>query len=132
MTDTPPEMEPHVKVLGALYVAFGILGLLGAVVLGALVGGAAGIVGLVAQSEPEAAIAVPVLGTIAAFLFVLLSLLSLPGLAVGIGLIKKKRWARVGGLVLSVFNLLNFPFGTALGGYGLWVLLDRRTEPVFH
>jgi len=34
-------------------------------------------------------------------------------------------------IVLSVLGLVNFPFGTALGAYGLWVLLSKSTGPVF-
>ncbi|HYO51634.1 hypothetical protein [Archangium sp.] len=34
--------------------------------------------------------------------------------------------ARITGLVLSAFALLNFPIGTALGAYGLWILLHHR------
>ena len=63
--------------------------------------------------------------------FALITLLSVPGLAVGIGLVKFKEWARILGLVLSALNLLNVPFGTILGGYGLWVLLNKETEPLF-
>ncbi|MGH9322297.1 MAG: hypothetical protein ACRD21_00105 [Vicinamibacteria bacterium] len=132
MTETISPKEQHVTILGILCIVFGALGLMTAVLLGALFGGAAGIVGMVARSEPDAVVAVPILGTLGALLFLLIALLSLPGLAVGIGLIKRKKWARVGGLVLSVLNLVNFPFGTALGAYGLWVLLDSETEAVFH
>jgi hypothetical protein len=28
-------------------------------------------------------------------------------------------------------NLLSIPIGTALGVYGLWVLLNKETEPLF-
>jgi hypothetical protein len=60
-----------------------------------------------------------------------IGLLSLPGLVVGIGLTKFRRWARLGGVVLSALNLLNFPLGSALGAYGLWVLLSKESEPLF-
>jgi hypothetical protein len=42
-----------------------------------------------------------------------------------------KPWARVLGLVLAVINLFNIPFGTALGIYALWVLLNKDTERLF-
>jgi len=32
---------------------------------------------------------------------------------------------------LSALDLLGFPFHTALGIYGLWVLLNRQTEEMF-
>jgi hypothetical protein len=34
-------------------------------------------------------------------------------------------------IVLSGFDLINIPFGTALGIYGFWVLLNRETEQMF-
>lgn len=39
--------------------------------------------------------------------------------------------ARTLGIVLGLFNLMLFPFGTALGGYTLWVLLDDRVRASF-
>jgi hypothetical protein len=30
-----------------------------------------------------------------------------------------------------VLNLLNFPFGTALGFYGIWVLFSRDGQALF-
>jgi hypothetical protein len=34
-------------------------------------------------------------------------------------------------IVLSAIELLHVPFGTALGIYGLWVLLSPPTEELF-
>ena len=58
--------------------------------------------------------------------------LSLPGLIIGIGLVQFRPWARIGGHypVGSRSGELP-PFGTALGIYGLWVLLNRETEQMF-
>lgn len=48
-------------------------------------------------------------------------------------LLRHDRWGRLLALALGVFNVLLFPFGTALGAYALWVLLQedarRRFEP---
>jgi hypothetical protein len=131
MADAAPPMKQHVSILGVLYIIFGVLGILAAVSCLALFGGAAGIVRMAAPDDPDAAVAIPVLGVIGVVLFVLLSLLSIPGLVVGIGLTKFQGWSRIGGLVLSGLNLLNFPLGTALGIYGLWVLLSKEAEAVF-
>ncbi len=62
-------------------------------------------------------------------LFALLALvLSLPAMIAGFGLLRYRNWARILTIVLCILNLLNFPFGSALGAYGLWVLLSRRGE----
>ena len=124
-------MKQHVSILGVLYIAFGVLGMVTAVGMLALFGGAAGIVSMVSEQEPDAAVAVPILGVLAVVLFTIIAVLSIPRLAVGIGLVKFQSWARIGGLILSALNLLNFPFGTALGFYGLWVLLNKETEAAF-
>lgn len=39
--------------------------------------------------------------------------------------------ARTLGIVLGLFNLMLFPFGTALGGYALWVLLHEQVRSSF-
>jgi len=131
MTENASPMKQHVSILGILYIVFGCLGILGALAFLALFGGMAGIVGLVAQDEPDAAVAVPILGGIGLVVSIVIALMSIPGLVVGIGLTKFRGWSRIAGVVLSVLNLLNFPFGTALGAYGLWVLLSKETEPLF-
>jgi hypothetical protein len=124
-------MQQHVSILGVLYIVFAVFGILTALVLLAVFGGAAGIVSMAGGEDPDAAVAVPILGLVAVFIFFFVLVLSLPGLVVGIGLVKFRAWARIGGLVLSALNLLNFPFGTALGAYGLWVLLNKESEAVF-
>lgn len=134
MADRVSTMKQHVSILGILYIVFGCLGLLGALAFLALFGGAAGIAGLVAHEEPDAAVAVPILGGIGVIVAIIVAALSLPGLLIGIGLTKFRRWARVGGVVLSALNLLNFPYwplGTMIGAYGLWVLLSKESEPLF-
>ncbi len=131
MTDDVSPMKQHVSILGILYIVFGCLGILAAFAFLVLFGGLAGIIGLVAHEEPDAIVAVPILGGIGMVVSAFIALLSLPGLVVGIGLTKFRRWARIGGVVLSALNLLNFPFGTALGAYGLWILLSKESEPLF-
>jgi len=56
--------------------------------------------------------------------------LFIPSLAGGIGLLRKKRWARVLIIFLSMGFLFAVPGGTPLGAYGLWALVKRETEPV--
>ena len=123
-------METHVKVLAILYIAFSALFLLAAMVLMLVLGGASAIVGTTAPPE-DAAIALPILGITGAALSMFLVALSLPGLVVGIGMLKRANWARILGIVLSALHLINIPFGTILGAYGLWVLLHTDTERLF-
>ena len=50
------------------------------------------------------------------------------GLAAGWGLMQREPWARMLAIVTAAFNLLDIPFGTALGIYTLWVLLPAESE----
>jgi hypothetical protein len=123
-------MQTHVKVLGGLYLAVSGAFLALALFLAIAMGGAAGIVGAAADPQ-DAAIAIPVLGIAGTMLIVVLSVFALPGLVAGYGLLTFRPWARIVGIVLSAVGLIYFPFGTLLGAYGLWVLLNKDSERVF-
>jgi hypothetical protein len=122
-------MTQHVKILGFLHIVLGALGVIGAIIALLVFGGVSALVAADRSSDSLAAI--PILGAIAGFVFILIMALSLPALIIGIGLIQHRPWARVAGIVVSAFDLLGFPFHTALGIYGLWVLLNRDTERLF-
>lgn len=122
-------METHVTVFGVLQTVLGALGLLFAAAVSVVVTGAAGIVG--ASGDPDAALALPLIGITGIALIVSVTLLSLPGIVIGIGLVRFRPWARIGGIGLAIFDLLWIPFGTIIGAYGLWVLLSTGTEPLF-
>jgi hypothetical protein len=124
-------MRQHVTVLGVLYIVLGAMGMIGAFFVLLVFGGAAGVVGTIAQHEPDAEIAVPILAVLGLGLSVFIAILSIPGIIAGIGLIKFRPWARILALVLSVLNLLHIPLGTVVGVYGLWVLLSGETEAIF-
>lgn len=116
-------METHVKLLGAFYIGLGILGLLAAAFFFIFMVGA----GLI-SGDGEAMAATSIVGTVIAGI---LSLISIPGVICGIGLLQRKPWARVLVLVLGCLNLISFPLGTALGVYTLWVLINPEVESVF-
>jgi hypothetical protein len=117
-----------VKILGILHIVFGALGVFAAMIV---LLGFGGVSALVAFDHSSDATAVPILGAIGTFVFILLLALSLPGFIIGIGLVQYRAWARLAGIILSAFDLVNVPIGTALGIYGLWVLLNRETEQMF-
>lgn len=123
-------METHVKVLAVLYIVMSAIGLLLALLVFFALGTAAGIVGMSAPPD-EAAIAVPILGLTGTAIGTFFLILSLPGLIAGWGLLKFRSWARILGIVLAVISLVNIPIGTAVGIYGLWVLLNKDTERLF-
>jgi hypothetical protein len=121
-------MAQHVKILGILHIVFGALGVFAAVIVLLIFGG---ISAFVHVSDRSSDLPAPILGVIGGFVFVLLLVLSLPGLIIGVGLLQFRPWARLAAIILSALDLLQVPFGTALGIYGLWVLLNRETEQMF-
>lgn len=124
-------METHVKVVAVLNLVLGGLGLLGALVVLVLFGGAAGLVRSQEGIQPEAGLAAGIVGLIGGAIFLVVLVISLPCLIGGWGLLERREWARILVIVLSAFNLLNIPIGTLIGAYSLWVLLARDTQPLF-
>lgn len=123
-------MHSHVKLLAILHILFAGCSLLIGLAILVVFGGVAGLVGMV--SPPEGArIAVPILGVVGIFIFAIMAALSIPGLVCGFGLLGHRRWARTLTIVLSAFEILNVPFGTLLGIYGLWVLTSAGADTLF-
>ena len=122
-------MLTHVKVLAVLFIIMSALGILAALALMAMFTIGAGAVG--ASGDPDAAVALPIIGLTGTALVLFMLVLSLPGLITGWGLLKFRPWARIVAIVLCAINLINFPFGTIVGIYGLWVLLNNQTERLF-
>jgi len=113
----------HVTILGWIHIAFGILFTLcgaGILLFFAGIGAASG--------EPEAMAVLSVIGAVSsAFLL----LVGIPGLLAGYGLLQRKGWGRILAIVISVLDLFNFPVGTLVGGYGLWVLTAEPSTAYF-
>lgn len=125
-----PVMETHLKIIAILHIILGAMGIFAALTVLLLMGGIAGILGTSAQS-PDAVWAIPVIGGIGGIIFLVLIVLWLPGLIGGIALLRLAQWSRVYMIVISGLDLLSFPFGTALGIYGIWVLTRPETEALF-
>lgn len=124
-------MDLHIKILAVFHIVFGLIGLMAALAILIIFGGAAGAAGFAAANEPDAWLAVPILSIIGSVLMLIALTLSVPGIIGGWGLLNRRAWARILMIVLSAINLINIPFGTLLGIYGLWVLLTRETELLF-
>lgn len=116
-------MKTHVTILGWLNIADGALTLLiGAFAFIFLTG-----IGF-ASGDLEA---LPILAAVGTTAGLFLFTLAIPSLLAGIGLLWEKNWGRILAIIVSFFNLLWFPVGTALGIYGLWVLLRQEATDYF-
>ncbi len=124
-------MQQHVKVLAMLHIVLGGLGVLAALIVMVFFGGLAHIVDL-SDVTGDAEVGSAALAFIGAIAMMVVLVISLPGLIAGIGLLSFQPWARILAIIVSVFDLPGFPFHTALGIYGLWVLLSNEGTALFH
>ena len=82
-------------------------------------------------TTPSAALAARLgAGTFAIVAVVLLAWSALTAWA-GWAIKRRKPWARLVALALSVLHLFILPFGTALGAYALWVLVHNEARHEF-
>ena len=125
-------MRDHIRILGILNIIMGALtALIGVVVLIAL-GGVASIIGAGLTGDYEnGQVTAPILAIVGLCISVFFLILALPSIIGGWGLLNFKPWARILMIVISVLHLFNLPFGTALGVYGLWVLLSDEGRMIF-
>ena len=121
-------MEKHLKLLSVLYIVYGSLHVLGALAVWVLFRWS-GFFHTINSGEQYGRF-VFFSGVVAVLLFFLM-LVSIGCIIGGIGLLNKKRWARVVVLILSFLNLIHFPIGTALGAYGIWVLMKDESDALF-
>ena len=124
-------MEHHIKALGILNIVWGSLGAFGGLLVIIIFGGTYGIVEAVSIREPDAALALPIIGIVGGAIAVLMLLMSAPSIITGIGLLQTKYWAKILTIILSVLYLFNVPFGTALGIYGLYVTCSSKSQNCF-
>jgi hypothetical protein len=117
------QIGQHIMIVGWLHIVGSAIFLAIAAFVFALLTGIG-----VASGDAEAVTVLSIVGTsVAAFL----SLLALPGIAAGIGLLMRKSWGRVLAIVVGILNLINFPIGTLIGVYTLWVLFQNTASDYF-
>lgn len=113
-------MQNHVRLLGILFIIWGIMSIVIGLMLFALfIGG-----GLFWGDENAMAV-LTIIGIVAAG-FCLVT--GIPEIIGGWGLLRHARWSRVVVLVMAAFNVINPPLGTALGIYAFWVLFNPECQ----
>ena len=113
-------MKTHIQLVAAFHIALGACSLVASFILFAIFGMAGGIV--LSQGQNGAAGIVGIVGLV---LCGFLALVGLPGIIGGWAVLTGRSWGRPILLVLGVLDLFNIPFGTALGIYTLWALLNQ-------
>lgn len=113
-------VENHVRLLGVLYIVIGALTGVFALVQFLFFGGAMSISVWLAISNI----------VVAVWLWAMLSLM-IPSIVIGIALVGFRPWSRTAGIVLSIFEMLNLPLGSAIAVYGLWLLFSEEADLIF-
>ena len=123
-------MSSHVDLVGILFVIWGLLTTLVGVSTLALAVGAAALITSAARGDGG-----QVAAGLAAAAFTALAVIAIgwgaAHIAVGIPLRRRRPWSRLLALMLGSVDLLLLPYGTALGCYALWALLNDRGKKLF-
>jgi hypothetical protein len=109
-------MKSQIELVGILHTVYSGIGILIAIACFVLLSGIGWFSG-----DPTALGILTVVGSVIA---VFLTVVSVPGLIAGIGLLRRRPWARILAIVVSCLDLFNIPFGTALGVYTFYVLMN--------
>ena len=115
----------HIQLLSILWVAYGMLALIGAIVVGIVAKGLFGIGGHLHDNPEVPAAFVHSLLTFIAFFVLCKSILAI---TTGAGLMSRAPWARTMAMVVSIIAMLNIPFGMGLGIYTLWVMMSPQSD----
>jgi hypothetical protein len=113
-------LDSHVKTLGLACILVGGFGGLAAIIY----------FGLFAGPASSAAYG-PVIGYLVTGWMLLMLILMIPCIALGVGLLNFRPWTRSIGTIIAILELLNFPIGTALGVYALWILMSPEADQLF-
>jgi hypothetical protein len=115
-------MDTHIRALGRLNIAFGVLSAI--FFLGTLISyGSLQSLYSAAQADFTAA------ALLASVLFH--AAVAVPCIVLGYAAMQYREWARSALTVVSALNLMNPPIGPFIGAYSLWVLLTPETDPLF-
>lgn len=115
----------HIQLVGIFWVIYSVMNILASIFVIIF---AAAIIGFLTHSEALGnsipVFFVPMFIVVGIYLFVK----SFIGLVAGVGLLQRRRWARILAIVMGALALLNIPFGTALGVYTLWTLFSPESQ----
>lgn len=118
------KMDKHVDVISILWIVSGSLGILIAIFFFWFFWA----ITFIPDMGDEVSY---ILRLIATWGFIFLAVFSIPEIIGGIGLLRRKEWGRILVLIVSFFNLISFPLGTALGVYSFIILLKEETVRLF-
>ncbi len=129
-------MSAHVDFVGILFVIWGILtALIGLSMLSLGVGAVAILASANRVGGPAGPGSTTVAAGLTAVTFVTLAIIAIiwgaAHIAVGVPLQRRRPAARILALTLGAVDVVLLPYGTALGCYALWALLNEEGKGLF-
>ena len=117
--------KSHVTLVAALHIGIGVLKILAGIIIFVVLNLTTGIV------EEYDEIGTMVMKWITSFVPALVFFFGGINVLSGLVLFSYKQWARVFMMVVSAINCLSIPFGTAMGVYSLWALMQAPVMELF-
>jgi hypothetical protein len=112
----------HVRILGWLQIALGIIDLLLGLAAFGILSGIGALSGEI--------VSFGIMSAIGTFAGALMIILALPNLVCGFGLLRNwGGWVIGLAVVLGIFNLFHFPVGTAIAAYTFWIAWKLYNAP---
>ncbi|HEX5732964.1 MAG TPA: hypothetical protein VF131_09035 [Blastocatellia bacterium] len=81
------------------------------------------------SGQEEVPLAIPIF--FIGFIVMIQLFFVVPSLVAGYALLKRKRWARIAGIISAVLAGANFPLGTAVCVYALWFLISDKGKAMY-
>lgn len=120
-------MRKHETILASLFLAFGLMHVIGIIVLLIVFGFGSAVLFGVGAHDPSIPGLVKFLPAgLGVFISILVAITGVPNLIASYGLFKSRPWRMTVALIVGILNLLHFPFGTAIGIYAIWIYAGYR------
>lgn len=126
-------MRQHIDMLGIAFLVYGGIQVLVALGLGLMMLGFGGLLGSIGASsgDEEALVVGAVYGVFGVVVAVFVGVFGVVYLLTGMGIRRRRGWARIAGIVTGVLALTSVPLGTLVGIYALVTLLDKEVAEEF-
>ena len=124
-------MRSHVDFVGVLFIVWGLLTTLVGVSTLALGIGAVALIESASRGGGGGEFAAGLTAAVFTALAIIAILWGAAHVIVGVPLRRHKPWSRLLALTLGSVDLLLLPYGTALGVYALYVLLNEKGKALF-
>lgn len=124
-------MGPHVDFVGVLFIVWGLLTTLVGVSTLALGVGAVALITSASRGGGGGQFAAGLTAAAFTALAIIAILWGSAHVVVGVPLRRHRPWSRLIALMLGSVDLLLLPYGTALGVYTLYVLLNEKGKALF-